>query len=266
MYQRWRVYGTFFTGLLIDLFFAPMKLLNTVLNRIESIDISLDQTLPCSDFLVELASNSAPGVPYTTVAKNTSPSPEDKNADLKQRLVKNLGKAVDLPFIGKTNDIAVLGDRIVSIPKRCKPEPKIIPAACNHLVYFTDPVGLEALTDAVVGTGVANVRAQVTTRTMETNTSETVASPSTDEVKEPSRVDIGSDSSVETASASASTSVQQIEKAAGKIMPWLIGLAFILVGGLVSFGLMKRSESGSRQTSFDQLDFERIEQRLEQRG
>ena len=224
----------------LSLAFAPLKLLNMVLNRVETIDVSLDQMLPSSDFLAELASGSDPGVPYTIVAGNTSLISHDENADLKQRLVKKLGKAVEMPFVGKPNDIAVLVDSIVSIPVGRKPEPKIIPAACNHLVYFTEPVGLEALKDAVVGTGIASMGFTTTARATQTNTDKTTALPNANEI--------------ESASSTINNSVKQGEETQNSIMLWLVGLALVLVGILVAVALMNRSESGSQQTSFDQIE------------
>ena len=228
----------------LSLAFAPLKLLNTVLNRVETIDVSLDQMLPSSDFLSELASSSDPGVPYTIVAGNTSLISHDENADLKQRLVKKLGKAVEMPFVGKPNDIAVLVDSIVSIPVGRKPKPKIIPAACNHLVYFTDPVGLEALKDAVMGTGIAGVRAIATARTTQINIDKTTALPNANET--------------ESVASGVSEPFQQGKKTQNSIAPWLFGLALVLIGVLVAAVLIKRPESDPQQTSFEQ-----IEQQLE---
>ena len=128
----------------------------------------------------------------------------------------------------------------MSIPVGRKPEPKIIPAACNHLVYFTDPVGLEALKDAVMGADIASVRATATARTTQTSVGKTTALPIASETRKvPSTV---------------SDSVQQGEKTKKSIMLWLIGLALVLIGVSVAVALMKRSESGSQQTSFKQIE------------
>jgi pimeloyl-ACP methyl ester carboxylesterase len=50
----------------------PVKVLGTLLTAIETIDVSLDQMKPNSDFLRSLAASEAPGIPYSIVAGNTS--------------------------------------------------------------------------------------------------------------------------------------------------------------------------------------------------
>ncbi len=137
----------------LSLVAAPLKILEGLLKRIETIDVSLDQMQPGSDFLAELAKAKDPKVPYTLVVGNTSLIPEDKTAGLKQRLLGRLGKVAELPFFRQPNDIAVLVESITAVPEGRSPAPIHLPVACNHLEYFTNPIGLAALTIAVVGTG-----------------------------------------------------------------------------------------------------------------
>jgi len=138
----------------LSLVAAPLKILEGLLSRIETVDVSLDQMQPGSDFLAEIASAPDPNVPYTLVVGNTSLIPKNESAGLKQRLVQRLWKTAELPFFNQPNDIAVSVDSIVAIPAGRSPEPKHIPTACNHLEYFINPHGLASLTAAVIGTGV----------------------------------------------------------------------------------------------------------------
>ncbi len=138
----------------LSLVASPLKLLEGFLNRVETIDVSLDQMQPNSDFLQEIAKAKDPKVPYTLVVGNTSLIPQDKAADLKQRILRKLGKVVEIPFFNQPNDIAVLVESIVSVPQGRSPAPKQLPTACNHLEYFVHPAGLASLSAAVVGTGI----------------------------------------------------------------------------------------------------------------
>ncbi|MEM9091502.1 MAG: caspase family protein [Cyanobacteria bacterium P01_F01_bin.53] len=133
---------------------APLKLLHGLLQRIEKIDLSLDQMQPGSDFLDEIAQSKDPGVPYTLVVGNTSLVKVDKTASLKEKIVNKLWKVAELPFFKQPNDIAVLVESITAIPAGRLPAPKELPTACNHLEYFIHPAGLTSLSTAVVGTGI----------------------------------------------------------------------------------------------------------------
>jgi len=229
----------------LSLAFAPLKLLNVVLNRIESVDVSLDQMLPGSDFLSVLASSDDPKVPYTIVAGNTSLISEDETADLKQRLIKRLSKVVALPFVNRPNDIAVLVDSIVSIPAGRYPKPKIILAACNHLVYFTDPEGLKALTEAVVSTRVA-VSAESGVGAVGKPSHRKIAAT-------PKKTSPEEDTALNLVAASENSSAQLGQKPQRGVMLWLIGLAVLLLSGLVATGLLKRSKPVPQKTSFEQM-------------
>ncbi|MEM9088164.1 MAG: caspase family protein [Cyanobacteria bacterium P01_F01_bin.53] len=138
----------------LSLVAAPLMVLNGLLKRIETLDLSLDQMQPESDFLKEIAQSPDPGIPYTLVVGNTSLIEVDESAGLKEKILHRLGKVVEMPFFKQPNDIAVLVESITAIPEGRSLEPKALPVACNHLEYFTNPIGLASLSEAVLGTGI----------------------------------------------------------------------------------------------------------------
>jgi pimeloyl-ACP methyl ester carboxylesterase len=130
----------------------PLAVLGHLLQAIEAIDINLDQMKPGSDFLTALRDSTDPGVPYTILAGNTSlVSPPDPATESKlQALLRKLGRgAMEFPFLGQPNDIAVTVESIKSVPQAQSHKPHIQEVACNHLVYFSDPAGLAALGHAI---------------------------------------------------------------------------------------------------------------------
>nr|WP_293103258.1 caspase family protein [Moorena sp. SIO3I6] len=178
-----------------------LKAINQFADEIETIDISLNQMHPTSEFLEQLAASPDPKVPYSIIAGNTSiipaaltaeanqtsracfqsfpqdydpPQPPLKKGEpyskppffkgdlggsqsLKtrpsplQRLMQKLfDKAVALAFFEQPNDIAVTVQSIKSLGSNRTPQPKIQEIGCDHLVYFTEPVGLTALSKAVI--------------------------------------------------------------------------------------------------------------------
>jgi hypothetical protein len=56
---------------------------------------------------------------------------------------------VEFPFLGQLNDIAVTVQSIKSLPEGRKFAPVIKEVACDHLTYFDDSEGLEALSLAL---------------------------------------------------------------------------------------------------------------------
>jgi pimeloyl-ACP methyl ester carboxylesterase len=135
----------------------PLAALGNLLAAIEAIDISLDQMKPGSDFLNALQDCADPGIPYTILAGNTSLiRPTDgETANKLQTLLRKLKReAIEFPFLGQQNDIAVTVDSIKQIPQRRSHPPQIQDVACNHLVYFTHLEGLQALAKAIIGTGI----------------------------------------------------------------------------------------------------------------
>ena len=133
---------------LVSLAFPPIKLLGILLEKIEDIDVALDEMEPSSDFLQELSAIVDPGIPYTVIAGNTSliNSPPDSPVG---KLIASLKNLVELPFYGEPNDIAVTVKSIKAIPAGRNPAPVITEVDCDHLVYFTNPSGKQALGTAV---------------------------------------------------------------------------------------------------------------------
>ncbi|PSB22918.1 caspase [filamentous cyanobacterium CCP2] len=112
---------------------------------------SLKEMQEKSALLNTLFSSEPPGIPYTVIAGNTSliqpqnPASQHKIEDL----LKRVGKfAVEFPFMGVANDIAVKVDSITHLPER-SPKTNITQVACDHLTYFSHPAGLSALAQAV---------------------------------------------------------------------------------------------------------------------
>ena len=138
----------------------PLAALGNLLGAIEAIDINLDQMKPGSDFLTSLRDCADPGIPYTIIAGNTSLiSPPDRATTNKlQTLLEKLGRgAIEFPFLGQPNDIAVTVQSIKSVPLERNPKSLMREVACNHLVYFTHPDGLQSLVEAVIGTGILTI-------------------------------------------------------------------------------------------------------------
>lgn len=146
----------------------PVKLLGNLVSLIGSTDNNLKESLATIDdnlkdmlsgstFLSELQNAADPGIPYTIIAGNTSIiQPQDEKT--KNRLdafLQKLGHTtLEFPFVGQDNDIAVAVESIKSVSHDRSPKPVIKEVACNHLVYFLHADGLEALSWAIVNTGV----------------------------------------------------------------------------------------------------------------
>ena len=126
----------------------PLTLIGSVLNALEAIDVALDEMEPNSELLALLAA-SEPSIPYSIVAGNTQLIPLDEKATLRARLEQKLNQFVALPFLKEENDIAVSVSSIRCVPAGRKHVPQVREVACNHMDYFTDPVGLAGLSWAV---------------------------------------------------------------------------------------------------------------------
>lgn len=137
----------------------PVKALGSLVGAIETIDVTLDQMAPDSEFLRALAAAADPHVPYIILAGNTSIAGAalDEAEDGSSKLGRLLGKLVPtvlragtaLAFFGQPNDIAVSVTSIGSVPLDREPRPEVRELACDHMSYFTTGVGLHALADAV---------------------------------------------------------------------------------------------------------------------
>jgi pimeloyl-ACP methyl ester carboxylesterase len=131
----------------------PAKVLAGFLAAFEKIDVTLDQLQPDSDVFRALAASPDPGIPYTLIAGNTSIIPKEINlGDSKAaRLMKNLGyEALSLGFLGQPNDIAIAVSSVLAIPQGRSPAPVPLTIACDHVSFFSNPVGLDALKQALM--------------------------------------------------------------------------------------------------------------------
>ncbi|MEL7418620.1 MAG: caspase family protein [Cyanobacteria bacterium J06555_3] len=132
-----------------------MNVIGTAASALEIIDVSLDQMKPGSEFLNNLASGTDPGIPYSIVAGNTSIVPAalttqgDKPSLIKRLSQKLSNRAISLTFFNQPNDIAVKVDSIKSVNRDRTYPPQIQEVACDHMVYFYHPEGLNGLSQAV---------------------------------------------------------------------------------------------------------------------
>jgi hypothetical protein len=117
---------------------------------------------PDSPFLKELAASPDPRVLYTIIAGDRSivsgatEVQKNKRSPLLHRLMHKLfdpvvDKVVDWTFFSQPNDIAVTVASIKSVSLKRSPKPRILlpDTACDHLTYFTEPAGLDALAKAL---------------------------------------------------------------------------------------------------------------------
>jgi len=143
----------------------PAAAIGSLLTAIESIDVALDQMVPGSEFLTELASSHDPGVPYVLVGGDTSlkpaalrPQVNRGGTSLMQRLLNrlSLGEALrlaaDQVFLAP-NDVAVAVASMSGLGGDRTPPLKILAVSCDHMSYFRDAAGLEALARALSGPG-----------------------------------------------------------------------------------------------------------------
>lgn len=89
----------------------PAKVVAMLTGALEkNIRVTLDEMNPSSDFLNSPAASDDPGIPYSTIAGNTSIIPtaleEQTDGNIIQRLQQRLfSKVVELPFFGIPNDL-----------------------------------------------------------------------------------------------------------------------------------------------------------------
>lgn len=130
----------------------PIQILGNSLAALETIDVSLDQMRPGSDFLKTLAASPDPGIPYTIIAgNNTAVSGMGETRKLQRLLDKMTNKSIYLAFLGQVNDIAVTVSSIVSVNAQRTPQPHTCEITSNHLNYFCDTAGVNALATALMG-------------------------------------------------------------------------------------------------------------------
>lgn len=122
---------------------------------IDRISPTLEQmNIQDSDILPELRRSEDPQCPYTIIAGDTRLEQElnARTENLLQALEQKVWKGLEFPFKGQSNDIAVTVERIFTreVFEGRNPAVNFInPIACNHLVYFKDEDGLNALKSAV---------------------------------------------------------------------------------------------------------------------
>ncbi len=225
---------------------APLKILEGLLKRIETIDVSLDQMQPGSDFLAELAKAPDPGIPYTLIVGNTSLMTAAAET-LKEKIMQRLGKLVELPFFKQPNDIAVSVNSIVFVPEGRSPAPRQLPTACNHLEYFVHPAGLASLTEAVVGTGLRSSQGVLNSKVSSSGRREASASvgsegvPEPSEPSEPAELSTPSDPFVQ--GDPVQTKVESGETPDSSSKLWILGIVGLLIAIGIIFGLAQKPAS-----------------------
>jgi triacylglycerol esterase/lipase EstA (alpha/beta hydrolase family) len=139
---------------------ALVGTLSSLVAGVETVDTTLDQLKPGSDFYVTLNASDDPRVPYVVIAGNTAKmhtTAETAQAEqaLLQRLVNRLTsqdtrKAIaDLVFFGRPNDLVIGVESMRALPPGRKPAAKVDEIACDHVSYFSTEVGLRAVAQAL---------------------------------------------------------------------------------------------------------------------
>ncbi len=132
----------------------PVTVLANLLTAIESLDVTLDQLQPDSQFLRSLAASPDPGIPYTVIAGNASILPAALTGGYLARLLQKLllpalRHLVELPFLGQPNDLVAATHSLKSLPPGRAIPPQIREVACHHFSYWQS-VGLQALAEAIL--------------------------------------------------------------------------------------------------------------------
>ncbi len=130
----------------------PAKLLVSLLAALESIDVTLDQMQPKSNFLKNLAASRDPAIPYSMIAgDNTIAFANNRNENLQQIIQKLRIKTRNLAFLNQPNDTAVSVSSITSVNSNRVPQPQIYKTGSDHMSYFSDAQGLKAIATALMG-------------------------------------------------------------------------------------------------------------------
>ena len=119
------------------------KLFDAADNTLEQMNIAK------SNFLKQLNDGSDPKVPLTIIAGNTSMLPEE--VTLFKRLVNKNNIVRLILFKTEPNDLCVQTERILGIAGSEKRVfiPRKYAIACDHVSYYIDPAGTNALATAV---------------------------------------------------------------------------------------------------------------------
>ncbi len=141
----------------------PAGVLGWLVAGLERLDVNLDQMQPDSPFLATLYSGHDPGIPYLMLAGNTSlvPAALQVDKDGSSPAARLLARVMNRPllhtltdplFRGDPNDIAVSIASMKLVPAARRLAYDVREIACDHISYFHDPRGLEALAK-VLGPG-----------------------------------------------------------------------------------------------------------------
>ncbi len=230
---------------------SALKLLAKGVESIETIDVTLDQMDPNSDFIKQLATNPDPGIPYTVIAGNITLIPADHpQGDLIQRLMARLKGLMELPFFGIPNDLAVTVESIKAIPPGRTPAPVMVEVACDHLVYFNDPAGVKALGDMAQG-ALADMLPAPESPTSNSS-SPALSSPELSNPEPPQDETaevIGDSATPAPAPPDPVTAVNLGEEGAPKNLLWLWIVAALVVLGVGFFGLQRINQPTESEPS-----------------
>lgn len=136
----------------------PVTALAAVLGTVEKLDTALDQMQPGSGFLKQLGEAPDPGIAYHVIVGNRSLLQAGLDTSTDGRLARLLGRLspgrlggglVDLVFLGQPNDLAVSVASAQQLPSAREPAPQVHVVATDHISFFRDAAGLEALAGIV---------------------------------------------------------------------------------------------------------------------
>ncbi|MEH2336006.1 caspase family protein [Nostoc sp.] len=104
-----------------------------------------------SSFIHELKAIADPKCPYSIIAGSTALMKQTSEVkQLLDALRNNMRRAIALPFGDQENDIAVAVSSIIDVPKDRSPAVYTpAPIACDHLSYFRQAAGLQAIASVI---------------------------------------------------------------------------------------------------------------------
>jgi pimeloyl-ACP methyl ester carboxylesterase len=120
-----------------------------LLRSLGKVDSTLGEMNPNSAFIKSLGQNPDPNVAYAVLAGDTQLIDRQRANMMKQFL----GRVLSLAFLEQPNDIAVAVTSIRSVPETRRPAASMKTIGCDHLSYFSDPVSVGELKQALNFTG-----------------------------------------------------------------------------------------------------------------
>ncbi|MBN3885085.1 MAG: caspase family protein [Nostoc sp. JL34] len=132
---------------------SSVPLVPSVLEKlVEAMSVTLrEMHTSKSSFINELKTFTDPKCPYSIIAGSTALM--DQASEVKQlldALKKNMRRAITLPFGDAENDLAVAVSSIIDVPKDRSPAAYTpVPIACDHLSYFRQAEGLDAIANVI---------------------------------------------------------------------------------------------------------------------